>query len=784
MNERVAAAASQRIRDNRSEILHSVEVAAKGNPFAAEPDDERRKARLQAKAGLTSREADAIDLAIVTAPIDGVKKVDSERLTVAALEGVSYRDAPSPAAAEKIWGNTVDFVNVSFLEKGARVSRAIGRVAFRNGQPQGSGFLIGNGLFLTNHHVIPNAEFAKTLALEFDFELDITGNAKPVTRFAINTNVFVTDSDAQNGLDFTIVAVGNRLDGQHPIERFGWTGLSDSTDKHMLGEFANIVQHPNGRYKEVVLRENRLVGRFDTALHYIADTEPGSSGSAVFNSEWRVIALHHWGSPWRQVFGDGGTPLDTDVNEGIRISAIVKHLRSRLTQMNPFARDRIAKALDLGGAPESPGDNFQPDEATLRRSSNFPSVRLDESGRAVWTLPIELSVQVPLLGGAPPERPAVEPGSAAAIVDNPPAESPSTQYRDRSGYKRQFLDGFDVPLPKLGPDLIGKAAPNKLAEPGDDPHELKYHHFSVVMNRDRKLAFFTACNINGTTAKSVDRKTKTVTPLRPDSPGLESAESAADAEAEAWYNDNRIDPDEYTGETFYEKQKIPGFPNPQSKGRIARMFQKGHLVRRLDPCWGNDDLALLAEEDTFHWTNCSPQVGFFNQGTAGPSTPGTGGGALWRAVENYVLRNAVADKQRVTSFTGPIFTDDDRPYRGVRVPGRFFKVTVWVEEDELRSLAMIADQRPVLKVWPEALFAEAREAIAEKEAFMDPGELDKVEDFLTTVTNVEAETGLDFGEAVRGADVRSGESLKKVDNPEGLKFRKGSPNRSRRPTKR
>ena len=782
MNERVAEAACGRIRENKDEILHSIKVAADGNPFAAEPDDERRKARLQAKAGLTPREADAIDRAILAAPVEAPRRISSERLTEAATKGVSYRTAPSPAAAEKVWGDTVDFVNVSFLEKGARVSRAVGRVAFRNGQPQGSGFLIGNGLFLTNHHVVPNADFARNLALEFDFELDITGNAKPVTRFALDTRVFVTDPASQDGLDFSLFAVGERLDGAHPIELFGWTGLSDSADRHMLGEFANIVQHPSGRYKEVVLRENRLVGRFQNALHYVADTEPGSSGSAVFNSEWRVIALHHWGSPWREVFGDDGTAVDVDVdvNEGIRISAIVKYLRSRLTQMNPFARDRIARALDMGGAPESPGDNFQPDDATLRRAGNAPSVRLDENGRAVWTLPIELSVQVPLLDGAPAARPVVEPGAAAAIVDNPPAESPSAQYRDRSGYKRQFLDGFDVPLPQLGPDMIGKAAPNKLVEPGDDPHELKYHHFSVVMNRDRKLAFFTACNIDGTTAKSVDRKTKTVTPLRPDSPGLESAEAAADAEAEAWYNDNRIDPDEYTGETFYDKQKIPGFPNPQSKGRIARMFQKGHLVRRLDPCWGNDDLALLAEEDTFHWTNCSPQVGFFNQGTAAPSTPGTGGGALWRAVENYVLRNAVADKQRVTSFTGPIFTDDDRPYRGVRVPGRFFKVTVWVEDGGLRSLAMIADQRPVLKVWPEALFAEGREAISLAEAFMDPGELDKVEDFLTTISKVEAETGLDFGKAVREADVRSGESLKKVEDPEDLELRKGSTKRSSR----
>ena len=39
-------------------------------------------------------------------------------------------------------------------------------------------------------------------------------------------------------------------------------------------------------------------------------------------------------------------------------------------------------------------------------------------------------------------------------------------------------------------------------EPGASPVELKYHHFSLVMNRRRRLAFFTAVNIDGRTAQS------------------------------------------------------------------------------------------------------------------------------------------------------------------------------------------------------------------------------------------------------------------------------------------
>lgn len=775
MNASMAEMIRARLRANRVEIEKSLSAAQAGNPYAAEPDDRRRKTRLQTKNNLTPQQAAAVDSTIEAAAAATPRRE---------AEGFA-RDEPAAGrprfsgGAEKVWGDR-DFVSVSFLSKGAHIARAVGRVAYRNSRPQGTGFLIGEGLFITNHHVVPNAELSRNLMLEFDYELDLTGNRKPTTAFAIDASIFVTDSDEQTGLDYSVFAVGERLSGVNAIETFGWSGLSDAGDKHMLGEFANIVQHPDGRHKEVVLRENRLVGRFDNALHYVADTEPGSSGSPVFNSEWRPIALHHWGAPWREVFGDDGQPANTEVNEGIRISSIVRHLRAQLRDLPPHARDRIARALDKGEAAEEPGDRFEPAEKACDCEEPSAGPRVDETGRVTWSIPLEVSLQIPML--ARRNDPPPPPGSAAAVVGNLPPAGPTSegaceQYRDRGGYKRGFIEGHDVPLPKLGASLLVSAARNKKAEAGDDPFELKYHHFSVVMNGARRLAFFTACNIDGASAKSVDRKTKQVTPLRPDSPGLERV-SAEAAEAETWSGDCRIDPREYAGADFYEGQKVPGFPKPNDKDRIARMFQRGHLVRRLDPCWGDDEIARMAEEDTFHWTNCSPQVGFFNQGTADPKTPGTGGGALWRAVENYVLRNAVAMKQRVTSFSGPIFEDDDRPFRGVKVPERFFKVTVWAEPGGLRSLAMIADQSRVFKEWPEALFEGAGESLGEEEAFMDEAELDKVEDFLSTIREIEKLTELDFGAVVRDADVRAGAGEEKIDDFSKLTLK---PRKARKP---
>ena len=212
MDSIAARAVAARIRANRAEIQNSLRAAAVGNPFAAELDHERRKARLQAKAFLTPREAAAVSEQIEQTDRRPAQELNSEALARAATHGPPMYEAPSPAAAEKVW-DAPDFVSVSFLAKGARIARAVGRVAFENGRPQGSGFLIGERLFITNHHVVPTPEFARNLRLEFDYELDLTGNQKPITRFALDTSVWITDDDRRNGLDYTIFAVGDRTGG-------------------------------------------------------------------------------------------------------------------------------------------------------------------------------------------------------------------------------------------------------------------------------------------------------------------------------------------------------------------------------------------------------------------------------------------------------------------------------------------------------------------------------------------------------------------------------------------
>lgn len=733
----------------REEITRSVQLAQAGIPLAAETEPHRAAERIERKMSLGGGQAETI--------ASSIRQAGEMMLRETPLAGAEKLALAPMTGPEKIIGPTLDFVNVSFLARGARVARAVARIATFDGQPQGSGFLIGDGLFMTNAHVIPTIAEAQGFVLQFDFELGLGGAPLPTTRFRIDPSVFITDP--VDGLDFTIVAVGERIDGPANLADYGLCGLSDAGNKHMLGEAVNIVQHPQGRFKEVVLRENRLVARLEDVLHYVADTEPGSSGSPVFNNAWEVIALHHWGGPSREWIDETGQPVPHEVNEGIRISAIVRKLREVLPGLPPATRNRIERALQMGAESHA----FAPAGQDLPQASEppprGPSVRTDADGRATWTIPIEISVALPQLSQGPAAAPAVAAAAAATPAPSPspspsallpaPAsaeKAPSPDYAARRGYDPDFLDGFTIPLPTLTSAKKKQVAISRQPAPGMPEYALPYHHFTVVVNKARKLAFYTACNIDGASAKSINRKTKRLEPLRPDSPGLESIDGAEGMEgAETWYDDPRIDPGDIAGKAFYDGQVLPDFA-PRSQQRTLNMFQRGHLVRRLDPCWGDDTRALEAEVDTFHFTNCTPQVGFFNQGRAPADTPDSERGSLWRSVENWVLRNAVASEARVTCFTGPIFAESDKPYRGILIPERFFKVAVWVDNGALKAMGMIASQARLL--------GARRESLAEGTlTFASADELAKIDDFQVAIEEIERLTGIRFGAAVRGADI-------------------------------
>ncbi|MFN0192465.1 MAG: DNA/RNA non-specific endonuclease [Aestuariivirga sp.] len=752
-----------RIAGNRNEIEHSLRQIAAGNPLGSEPKQQRSEERLAKKTGFSPRDAGALAAAIKRA----AEVIDSGKETA--------------SQAEAVQGPTIDFVGVEFLWRGRVAANAVGRIAFLNGQAQGTGFLVGPGILLTNNHVIGSAGEAGAMCVEFDYELGELGEQRDATTFSFEPDqCFVTDP--ADALDFTLVALGARISGQKELVEFGYIPLSDAPDKHMLGEIANIVQHPLGRRKQVVVRENNLVSRDETndALHYVADTERGASGSPVFNNEWEVVALHHWGGPHLEIKGPSGNSLRQDINEGIRASAIVRSLRKRSENLTGLSGEATRRLLSLWQAAPRGGPigSVEPQRETNNQNRGGTLNRKEADGSITWTFPIEITVRAPLL--SPPEVSAVQPVPAPPSVAGSEAKKKKMfSFDDRDGYEPGFIPGFVVPLPRMD-KLPYRLARNQQAAPGDGPNELRYHHFSIFVNAERRLAALTACNIDGGRIVAVDRETKEVTknPTLTQL-GIEALRDGGGAEASDDFRpDPRVADSEQMTVEFYQDQKVPGFAKPEHPGkdatpeekrayaramneRTARMFQKGHIILRGDPAWGTIEAAVAAENDTFFYTNAAPQLGFFNQGSP-DNRPGAKGKLRWRAVETFVLRNAVTGRQRICVFAGPVFDDDyDVAYRqDVKVPMRFWKIAVWADGSELRSIALLADQKPVLEKLTKGV----------PEAFEDDEELIRVTEFLSTVKDIEQRTGLNFGKAIANADVRRGGNEEAISDKNSLRL--------------
>ncbi len=241
----------------------------------------------------------------------------------------------------------------------------------------------------------------------------------------------------------------------------------------------------------------------------------------------------------------------------------------------------------------------------------------------------------PLLAGMAAQTAAarLEPGPMqVAVLDE-------ARYRELTGYDPKFLGAdHEVPLPKLQADLAPDIAPLK-----SGGRVLDYTHFSIVMSKSRRLAFYTAVNIDGGQLVHIDR------------------------DAEPWYFDPRLDEQYQCGPALYENNDL----------------DRGHLVRRQDPVWG--EAAQSANQDTFHFTNCSPQHKNLNQQT-------------WLDLENYLLGNAGQYHLKVTIFTGPVFRSDDLIYRGqFRIPAEFWKIAVMVKADgQLSATAYLQSQKNLI----------------------------------------------------------------------------------------
>ena len=209
-----------------------------------------------------------------------------------------------------------------FLRTGDRLGRAVVKLRRPDGGT-GTGFLVAPDVVLTNNHVLPDIATASRSFAVANYEDPADGEpAMRVVEVPLEPGrLFVTQPD----LDFTFCGVAG-------LEGLGTIPLA--RDSLALGpsEVVNIIQHPRGRPKEIAIQDNQVIRANDVVVHYLCDTEPGSSGSPVFDNRWRLAALHHASiatdDPGVGRSAPGAAPEARFLNEGVRLSAIALWLET------------------------------------------------------------------------------------------------------------------------------------------------------------------------------------------------------------------------------------------------------------------------------------------------------------------------------------------------------------------------------------------------------------------------------------------------------------------------
>jgi S1-C subfamily serine protease len=244
------------------------------------------------------------------------------------------------ARFEKVFDETDRYKRMDWFEKMRRRALAIGKVKQPDGRGVGTGFLVrGSDLcdrlddewcFVTNSHVVSDDEAVRRLfsaeqrpllpaEASVQFEM-LFRREKPKLRLGE-----IVWSSPPAALDVTVVRLGEPF-------------YDDEVEPYPIGEeFPDpaarprlyILGHPNGSELSVSLHDNHLIERDDRLCRYRTPTNPGSSGSPVFDDQWRLVGLHHAGSQSLPGLEDPSTV--TEANEGIRIDAIVRALRDFLS---------------------------------------------------------------------------------------------------------------------------------------------------------------------------------------------------------------------------------------------------------------------------------------------------------------------------------------------------------------------------------------------------------------------------------------------------------------------
>jgi len=233
--------------------------------------------------------------------------------------------APVPAATTMVWsagdGGFEKFtqgrstlLDVTFLERGVELAPAVVRLLVTlDGKPFfGTAFRIGRDLFLTNHHVLFSERGNPATSVEawFGYERSFGG----ATRAHVWPPGDVATIAGAADHDWAVVRLTGAIPDAVPSLDLT-TGATVAVDDRVY-----IIQHPQGGVKKIGMVHNVVKDVKSDVILYWTDTDDGSSGSPIFDEQWRVVGLHHY---WTSVKNGQQTEIR---NQGRRIERVVEGL--------------------------------------------------------------------------------------------------------------------------------------------------------------------------------------------------------------------------------------------------------------------------------------------------------------------------------------------------------------------------------------------------------------------------------------------------------------------------
>ncbi|MFT5193814.1 MAG: hypothetical protein ACI9EW_001674 [Cellvibrionaceae bacterium] len=188
----------------------------------------------------------------------------------------------------------------------------------------GTGWVFGSErkVMMTNNHVLPLIDTAKTANVYFEYITDFRSgrkSSKKIVKLAPEKLFFTSPALKFNGLDYTAVAFEEVSD-----EEFGFIEHQDGvTAKNATRVY--VPQHPRGRPKTYVFHNNFKVNQSDNYMTYTSDTEGGSSGSPLFDDKLNLIGIHHVGN-----YSTHEEEMRLLTNLGSRIEVVIKDLAGQI----------------------------------------------------------------------------------------------------------------------------------------------------------------------------------------------------------------------------------------------------------------------------------------------------------------------------------------------------------------------------------------------------------------------------------------------------------------------